>query len=60
MDFPGCLIIISHDRYFMDRIVDHLFVFEGEGVVKDFSGNYREWREQVTEDELELKKKQKY
>jgi ATP-binding cassette subfamily F protein uup len=43
----------------MDKLVDHLFVFEGEGVVKDFSGNYREWREQVTEDELELKKKQK-
>jgi len=40
-------------------LVDHLFVFEGEGVVKDFSGNYRDWRDQVTEDELALKKKQK-
>jgi ATP-binding cassette subfamily F protein uup len=57
--FKGCLVVVSHDRYFMDKLVDHLFVFEGEGVVKDFSGNYREWREQVTEDELELKKKQK-
>jgi ATP-binding cassette subfamily F protein uup len=43
----------------MDKLVDHLFVFEGDGEVKDFSGNYREWREQVTEDELALKKKQK-
>lgn len=44
MDFPGCLIIISHDRYFMDRIVDHLFVFEGDGVIRDFPGNYAEYR----------------
>lgn len=44
MDFPGCLIIISHDRYFMDRIVDHLFVFEGNGVIRDFPGNYAEYR----------------
>jgi ATP-binding cassette subfamily F protein uup len=46
MDFQGCLIIISHDRYFMDRIVDHLFVFEGNGVIKDFPGNYAEYREE--------------
>ncbi len=57
--FKGCLVVVSHDRYFMDKLVDHLFVFEGEGIVKDFSGNYRDWREQVAEDELELKKKQK-
>jgi len=44
-DFPGCLIIVSHDRYFMDRLVDHLFVFQGEGKVKDFPGNYTELRE---------------
>ena len=44
MDFPGCLIIISHDRYFMDRIVDHLFVFEGNGIIRDFPGNYAEYR----------------
>lgn len=44
-DFPGCLIIVSHDRYFMDRLVDHLFVFEGEGVIKDFPGNYTDFRE---------------
>jgi ATP-binding cassette subfamily F protein uup len=46
MDFQGCLIIISHDRYFMDRIVDHLFVFEGNGIIKDFPGNYAEYREE--------------
>ncbi|PSL05748.1 ABC-F family ATP-binding cassette domain-containing protein [Cecembia rubra] len=43
--FPGCLIIVSHDRYFMDRLVDHLFVFEGEGRIKDFPGNYTDFRE---------------
>jgi len=57
--FKGCLVVVSHDRYFMDKLVDHLFVFEGNGEVKDFSGNYREWRDQVMEEELELKKKQK-
>lgn len=44
MDFPGCLLIVSHDRYFMDRLVDHLLVFEGNGVVKDFPGNYTLYR----------------
>lgn len=43
-DFQGCLLIISHDRYFMDRLVDHLFVFEGEGVIRDFPGNYSQYR----------------
>ena len=43
--FPGCLIIVSHDRYFMDRLVEHLFVFEGEGEIADFPGNYSEFRE---------------
>ena len=48
LDFPGCILIVSHDRYFMDRMVDHLFAFEGDGVIKDFPGNYtlyREWKE---------------
>ncbi len=43
-DFPGCLLIVSHDRYFMDRLVDHLFVFEGNGVINDFPGNYNDYR----------------
>lgn len=46
MEFPGCLLVISHDRYFMDRIVDHLFVFEGDGVIRDFPGNYASYREE--------------
>jgi ATP-binding cassette subfamily F protein uup len=45
LDFPGCVIIVSHDRYFMDKLVDHLFVFHGEGVIQDFPGNYSQWRE---------------
>ena len=47
-EFEGCMITVSHDRYFMDRLVDHLFVFEGEGQVKDFPGNYTDYRENVT------------
>src|SRR4029079_8826369 len=43
-EFAGCLLIVSHDRYFMDRLVDHLFVFEGDGVVRDFPGNYSQYR----------------
>jgi ATP-binding cassette subfamily F protein uup len=43
-DFPGCILIVSHDRYFMDKLVDHLFVFEGDGIVKDFPGNYTQYR----------------
>tara|TARA_Y100000385_G_scaffold243945_1_gene261725 strand:- start:1543 stop:3405 length:1863 start_codon:yes stop_codon:yes gene_type:complete len=44
LDFPGCLLVVSHDRYFMDKIVDHLFVFRGEGKVDDFPGNYSDFR----------------
>lgn len=44
-DYPGCVIIVSHDRFFMDKIVDHLLVFNGEGVIKDFPGNYTQYRE---------------
>ena len=44
LDFPGCLLVVSHDRYFMDKIVDHLFVFKGEGEVQDFPGNYSDYR----------------
>ena len=44
-DFPGCVIVVSHDRYFMDKVVDHLLVFKGDGVVQDFPGNYTQYRE---------------
>ncbi len=44
MDFPGCVIVVSHDRYFMDKVVDHLFVFKGGGVIEDFPGNYTDFR----------------
>ena len=44
LDYPGCLLVVSHDRYFMDKIVDHLFVFRGQGEVEDFPGNYSDFR----------------
>ena len=47
-DFPGCVIVVSHDRYFMDKVVDHLLVFKGQGVIKDFPGNYTQYREWVS------------
>lgn len=51
-NFGGCLLVVSHDRYFLDKMVDHLFVFEGDGIIKDFNGTYREykiWKEQQKE-----------
>lgn len=50
-EYPGCLLIVSHDRYFMDRLVDHLLVFEGDGIVRDFPGNYSQYR--IEQDALE-------
>jgi len=47
LDFPGCVIVVSHDRYFMDKVVDHLLVFKGEGEVEDFPGNYSDYRTYV-------------
>ncbi len=47
-DFPGCVIVVSHDRYFMDKVVDHLLVFHGEGKIQDFPGNYTQYREFTT------------
>lgn len=44
-DFPGCVIVVSHDRYFMDKVVDHLLIFQGEGVINDFPGNYTQYRD---------------
>jgi ATP-binding cassette subfamily F protein uup len=57
-DFPGCVIVVSHDRYFMDKVVDHLLVFKGDGVIKDFPGNYtqyREWQALLPKEAGELK-----
>ena len=55
-DFPGCVLIVSHDRYFMDRLVDHLLVFEGEGEIRDFPGNYTQYRIWLKENEKKDKK----
>src|SRR6185437_6032235 len=55
INFSGCLLVVSHDRYFMDKLVDHLFIFEGEGEIRDFPGNYTDWRE-LKEEEEELEK----
>jgi ATP-binding cassette subfamily F protein uup len=57
--FQGCVIIVSHDRYFMDKIVDHLFVFDGEGNIKDFPGSYTIWRNKQLEEEEQEKKLKK-
>lgn len=67
-DFPGCVIIVSHDRYFMDKVVDHLLVFQGNGIVQDFPGNYtqyRDWKslkskaETTTEKDVKTPKRQR-
>lgn len=58
-NFKGCVIVISHDRYFLDNIIDHIFVFEGNGVVKDFPGNYsdyRKWREEFIKENKDAEK----
>jgi len=57
--FQGCVIIVSHDRYFMDKIVDHLFVFDGAGSIKDFPGSYTVWRNKQLDDEEQERKKLK-
>lgn len=56
MDYPGCVLIVSHDRYFMDKLVDHLLVFEGDAAVRDYPGNYSQYR--VWQDEQQVKEKQ--
>ena len=64
-DFPGCVIVVSHDRYFMDKVVDHLLVFKGQGEIKDFPGNYTQYREfssgekQETKEEKSVKAEKK-
>ena len=59
MDFKGCLVIVSHDRYFLDKLTDHLFVFEGNGNVRDFLGNYNEYRLQVKEEQKQALRDEK-
>ena len=51
LDFPGCLLLVSHDRYFMDKLVDHVFVLDGRGAVRDFPGNYTQYRTQIEAEE---------
>ena len=55
LDFPGCLIVVSHDRYFMDKIIDHLFVFKGSGNIENFPGNYSDFRTYEDSKPKELK-----
>ena len=58
-DFPGCVIVISHDRYFMDKVVDHILVFKGEGEIQDFPGNYTQFREWNSLKPIEQKPEEK-
>ena len=53
-EFTGCLLIVSHDRYFMDRLTDHIFIFEGDGKVRDFPGNYSDYRESDNEEDKKI------
>ena len=57
-DFNGCVIVVSHDRYFMDKVVDHVFVFNGGGDIKDFPGNYTEYRDWREEEKAAAAKEQ--
>lgn len=56
MEFPGCILIVSHDRFFMNKLVDHLFIFEGNGLIRDFNGDYNDYREDLLEREREQKR----
>ncbi|MBT3423743.1 MAG: ABC-F family ATP-binding cassette domain-containing protein, partial [Bacteroidetes bacterium] len=58
-NFPGCLIVVSHDRYFMDKLTDHLFIFKGDGVVTDYHGSYTSWRKKQIKTDKEQKAKDK-
>ena len=59
MDYPGCLLVVTHDRYFMDKLVEHLFIFEGNGQIKDYNGQYSDYRAQQKELDQEKSKSDK-
>lgn len=59
LNFGGCLIVVSHDRFFMDKLVDHYFVFEGDGVIRDHNGTYMEYRELKEEEQAEQRRIEK-
>jgi ATP-binding cassette subfamily F protein uup len=59
LEYPGCILIVSHDRYFIDKIATHLFIFEGNGKIKDFNGDYTEYRDWQKEQEREKRKQEK-
>jgi ATP-binding cassette subfamily F protein uup len=59
LEFPGCVLIVTHDRFFMDKIVDHLFVFEGKGQIRDFNGDYTEYRELQKERDREQRRQER-
>ncbi len=59
MEFPGCILIVSHDRYFLDKLVDHLFIFEGEGKIRDFNGDYSEYRVIQKEQDREQRRQER-
>jgi ATP-binding cassette subfamily F protein uup len=50
-NFGGCVLIVSHDRFFMDNLADHLFIFEGDGVIRDYNGNYTDYRQELSQKE---------
>ena len=59
LEFPGCVIIVTHDRYFMDKLVDHLFIFKGNGVIQDFNGDYTDYRALIKKEEREMRKQER-
>ncbi len=59
LDFPGCILMVSHDRYFLDKLVDHLFIFQGDGKIKDFNGDYSEYRVMQKEQDREQRRQER-
>ena len=59
MEFGGCVLLVSHDRYFLDKLVNHTFAFEGDGVIKDFPGNYSDYREWKADEDEQKREEEK-